>query len=148
MNLNYINDRDALVWATQYAVEEEFNHCLDRGDDLNVQDDHGRTALHVTAEEGWVHFAKVLLERGADFNRPDNEGDTPLDYAVFYEHIELADLLRQHGAKDREGKSAKQKLDDAIADGFASVDAAKRLFALIEESKTPSKVMDQNQPSP
>jgi ankyrin repeat protein len=148
MNINYINARDALVWATQYAVEEEFNHCLDRGDDLNVQDEHGRTALHAAAEEGMVHFAKVLLERGADYNRPDNEGDTPLDYAIFHEHIELADLLRQHGAKDREGKSAKQKLDDVIADGFASVDAAKRLFALIEGNKTPSKAMDQNQHSP
>jgi len=29
-----------------YGVEEELSHCLNRGDDVNVQDEHGRTPLH------------------------------------------------------------------------------------------------------
>ncbi|MCX6874326.1 MAG: ankyrin repeat domain-containing protein [Verrucomicrobia bacterium] len=136
MNPNYINDTDALVWATHYAVEVEFFYCLDRGDDLNVQDEHGRTALHAAAEEGWTYYAAILIERGADVHKADMEGDTPLDYAVFHEHHEIAELLRGHGARDRDGPSARQKLEDAVYEGFASVDAAKRLLSMIEEQKS------------
>jgi len=141
MNPHYINDPDALVWATYYAVEEEFQHCLNRGDDLNIQDEHGRTALHAAAEEGWIYYAEILLKRGAQVSIPDHEGDTPLDYAVFYEHKEMADLLRRHGAIDREGQSAKQRLEDVVYDGFASVNAAKRLISLIETKKA-NKAVD------
>jgi ankyrin repeat protein len=135
MNPHYINEPDALVWATHYAVDEEFQHCLSRGDDLNVQDEYGRTALHAAAEEGWTSYASILIERGADIDKTDKEGDTPLDYAVFHEHHEIADLLRRHGAKDRQGKSAKQRLEDTVYEGFASVDAARRLLSLIEKEK-------------
>jgi len=71
MNLNYINDPDALVWATYYGVEEEFFHCISRGDDVNVQDEHGRTPLHAAAEEGWTYLAFILVERGADIHMKD-----------------------------------------------------------------------------
>ena len=135
MNPNYINEPDALVWATHYAVEEQFHYCLDRGDDLNVQDEHGRTALHAAAEEGWTNYATILIERGADIHKADNEGDTPLDYAVFHEHRDIAELLREHGAHDRDGPSARQKLEDAVYEGFAAADAVKRLVSMIEEQK-------------
>jgi ankyrin repeat protein len=133
MNPNYIDDHDALVWATHYGIEEEFSHCLNRGDDVNVQDEHGRTALHAAAEEGWIYYASQLVERGADINVKDAEGDTPLDYAIFHDHHEIASLLRRHGAQEREGLSAKQKLDDIIYEGFESVDAARRLLASIKK---------------
>ena len=45
MNAQYINDPDAIVWATYYAEEEEFHFCLDRGDDPNVQDEYVRQIL-------------------------------------------------------------------------------------------------------
>ena len=140
MNPHYINESDALVWATHYAVEDEFFLCLERGDDLNVQDEYGRTALHAAAEEGWTHFATILIERGADIHKVDTEGDAPLDYAVFHGHHEIAELLREHGASERDGQSARQKLDDAVYEGFASVDAAKSLLAMIEERKAKDKV--------
>jgi len=135
MNLHYINEKDAIVWATFYANEEEFHYCLDRGDDLNIQDEYGRTALHAAAEEGWIYYAEMLLERGAQVDATDKECDTPLDYAVFHEHKKMAELLRKHGARDREGPSAKQKLEDTVYEGFASVDAAKRLISMIESNK-------------
>ncbi len=135
MNPNYINEPDALVWATHYAVEEEFLYCLDRGDDLNVQDEHGRTALHAAAEEGWMYYVAILIERGADIHKADTEGDTPLDYAVFHEHREIAELLRGHGARDRDGPSARQKLEDVVCEGFAATNAVKHLVSMIDEEK-------------
>jgi len=141
MNPHYINDPDAIVWVTHYAVEEEFFFCLDRGDDINVQDEYGRTALHAAAEEGWIYYAEILLQRGAQVDATDHEGDTPLDYAVFHEHKEMAELLRKHGARDRGGQSAKQKLEDTVYEGFASVDAAKRLISMIESNKA-NKAVD------
>jgi len=135
MNPNYINAPDALVWATHYAVEEEFLFCLERGDDLNVQDEHGRTALHAAAEEGWTNYATILIEQGADIHKSDNGGDTPLDYAVFHEHLGIAELLREHGARDRDGPSARQKLEDLVYEGFASANAVKRLVSMIDEQK-------------
>lgn len=131
MNPHYINDPDALVWATRYAVEEEFFHCLERGDDLNVQDEHGRTPLHAATEEGWAKYAAILIERGADIHQADKDGDTALDYAVFHGHQEIASLLRAHGARDRDGQSAKQQLEDAVYEGFASANAVKRLVSMI-----------------
>jgi ankyrin repeat protein len=135
MNPNYINEPDALVWATHYAVEEEFFHCLDRGDDLNVQDEHGRTPLHAAAEEGWANYAAILIERGADIHQVDKDGDTPLDYAVFHEHHEIASLLRSRGARVCDGRSAKQQLEDAAHEGFASANAVKRLALTMEEQR-------------
>lgn len=135
MNPHYINDRDALVWATHYAVEKEFFRCLERGDDLNVQDQHGRTPLHAAAEEGWAKYAAILIERGADIHQVDKDGDTPLDYAVFHEHHEIASLLRTHGARDRDGQSAKRQMEDTVYEGFASADAVKRLVLMIEQQQ-------------
>lgn len=135
MNPSYMNDPDALVWATHYGVEEEFSHCLNRGDDFNVQDEHGRTALHAAAEAGWIYYASILIERGADIHVKDAEGDTPLDYAIFHDHHEIAALLRCHDAQERNDLSAQQKMEDLVYEGFESVDAARRLLTLIEEHK-------------
>ena len=142
MNPNYINDSDALVWATHYGAEEEFSHCLSRGDDINVQDEHGRTPLHAAAEEGWTCFASLLVERGADIYLKDSEGDTPLDYAIFHAHLEIAEVLRSHGAQERKDLSAKQKMEDIVYEGFESVDAARRLLTLIQEQKANKTVLE------
>lgn len=148
MNPNYINEPDALVWATHYAVEEEFFHCLDRGDDLNVQDEHGRTPMHAAAEEGWAHYAAILIERGADIHQVDKDGDTPFDYAVFHEHNEIATLLRAHGARDRDGQSTKQKLEDAVYEGFATANAVKRLVSMIGEQNEQQQQQEQKEQDP
>ena len=135
MDPKYFNDPDALVWATHYGAEEEFSLCLSRGDDINVQDEHGRTPLHAAAEEGWTYLASVLVERGANIHVKDSEGDTPLDYAIFHAHDEIAEVLRRNGGQEREGLSAKQKMEDLVYECFESVDAARRLLTLIEEQK-------------
>ena len=83
--------------------------------------DHGRvrhqwhdTPLHLAARNGDAALVKILLANGADVtakNRdgpwlfemvppPPGSGPTPLGVALKQGHKEVADLLRQHGAKE------------------------------------------------
>jgi hypothetical protein len=101
----------------------------------DITDERGRTALHTASEEGCLHIVQLLLDRDATMDARDAEGDTPHDYAVFAGQTEVAALLAKHGATIRVGPSARQKLDDTIADGFDSVNAAKRLIAEIKKNK-------------
>ena len=135
MEPSYKNDPDAIVWAALDCDYELIVSCLDRGSSPNVTDDRGRTALHTASEEGWIHIVQLLLDRGATVDSRDAEGDTPHDYAVFAGHTDIATLLVNRGATVRIGQSARQKLDDTIADGFDSINAAKRLIAEIEKNK-------------
>jgi ankyrin repeat protein len=59
----------------------------------------GTTPLHLAAAKGHTKIAELLIEAGADVNCKDRDG-TPLDNAVRFKQNEVAELLRQHGAKE------------------------------------------------
>jgi ankyrin repeat protein len=44
--------------------------------------------------------AELLIAAGADINAEDNEDHTPLWYAKKKHRMEMAELLRKHGAKE------------------------------------------------
>ena len=66
------------------------------GADVNARDDYGRTPLFRTSEFNSVDVAKLLIENGADVNAKDDHGLTVLRHNP---DGQLAELLRQHGAK-------------------------------------------------
>jgi len=53
------------------------------GDDVNLADRHGFTALHSAAQEVHADAIRVLLEAGASVDVVDGFGNTPLSRAVF-----------------------------------------------------------------
>ena len=53
--------------------------------------------LFIAAQSGRVEVARVLLEHGADINR-QAQGRTALKLAEHFGHVEVAALLRAHGA--------------------------------------------------
>ena len=56
--------------------------------------------MHSAAGKGHKEIAELLIAAGADVNAKDELlGRTPLDWAISRNHIEIADLLRKHGAK-------------------------------------------------
>ena len=93
---------------------------LDRGANPNVRTCGGRTPLHFVADGGNKAVTQLLLGRGADVNAKDFDGHTPLSYAedvvdndiwghprktpltaeVKAAKKEVAQVLREHGAKE------------------------------------------------
>jgi hypothetical protein len=74
--------------------------CLlvDSGADLNARDNDDWTPLFLASVEGHREVVRVLLEKGADPNVRCWDG-TPLDWALERDHLEVAQLLVQYGAK-------------------------------------------------
>ncbi len=65
---------------------------LASGQDVNQQDEQGRTALHYAVEMDSPSI-DVLLDAGADVNAQDNKGMTPLHVAVNHNHNMVVPLL-------------------------------------------------------
>lgn len=63
-----------------------------------VQDQDGRTLLHLAAGQNQTSIAKRLIELGVDLNSKDHVGYTPLHEAVRDGHRECAELLLKSGA--------------------------------------------------
>ena len=70
------------------------------GADVNGADVRGWIPLHQAVDQGHLETGELLIAKGADLNaRMKGGGYTVLDLANLKEEIELADLLRKHGAK-------------------------------------------------
>ena len=52
------------------------------GADVNVEDGHKRTPLHVATERSLLSNVIALIDGGADLNKQDEYNETPLHYAV------------------------------------------------------------------
>ena len=79
---------------------------LERGADVDVPDDDGRTSLHLASYFGKVEMALALLNAGAYTNAKDREGQTPLHVVVTSQYpdesegdrVSIVQLLLDHGA--------------------------------------------------
>ncbi len=71
---------------------------IDRGADVNTQDNCGYTPLIQAAWRGHTDIATLLIEGGADVNAKGSDGHTPLLWATVNGHTDIIKLLRAHGA--------------------------------------------------
>ena len=69
------------------------------GVSINLQDDHGCTALHVAAEMDNDKITKMLIQSGADVNTLDDRGESPLHKAAGMGRKANTRLLLNAGAK-------------------------------------------------
>jgi uncharacterized protein len=69
------------------------------GADIEHRDAAGSTVLVSAAKSGNVDAVRWLLDHGADMKAKDGRGKTALQWAESNRHEEVADLLRQRGAK-------------------------------------------------
>lgn len=106
--LNGITALTSYVWRDH---KEAVRKLLERGADVNAQDNDGDAALHGVAQTGNVEILNMLLEKGADPNLKNKQGGTPLMWAAVFGNEEVARRLLERGAdaslKDAEGKTAR-----------------------------------------
>jgi acyl-CoA-binding protein/Tfp pilus assembly protein PilF len=74
--------RTPLIWAADRNHPDMCKALLERGADVNAQDDEGQTALHYAAMCGHIEIVRVLLgAKNIDRGLCDNEGQAPFDVA-------------------------------------------------------------------
>jgi ankyrin repeat protein len=72
---------------------------LDKGAEVDAQDNRGHTALFRAASEGKIEAMRLLLARRANPNHQAFDGSTPLLTAVTYGRLDAVNLLLESGAK-------------------------------------------------
>lgn len=98
---------DDRAWSLLLAAEatghpDLVQTLLDKGFDIEAKDLFERTALCEACVFGFHRLAVLLVNRGADVNAAGPHDKTPLMWAE--NDPALANLLRAHGAKEREPK--------------------------------------------
>lgn len=88
--------RTLLMHCSFYNCPSVLCTLIDRGADLNLQDDGGFTALHAAVNSGNYEITKILLDHGARTDIRDSYGNPPLLRAS-HRFPEIVKLLVEHG---------------------------------------------------
>ncbi|KAM8967413.1 protein phosphatase 1 regulatory subunit 16A isoform 2-T2 [Pelodytes ibericus] len=98
--------------ATEMRMVEDVRHLVQSGAEVNGQDPHGTSLLHIACANGYIEAAELLLEQRASVNAKDNDGWGPLHAAACWGQIHLVEFLVAHGAD----LNAKSQLDETPLD--------------------------------
>uniref|UniRef100_A0A3Q3LVB9 Protein phosphatase 1 regulatory subunit 16A n=1 Tax=Mastacembelus armatus TaxID=205130 RepID=A0A3Q3LVB9_9TELE len=98
--------------STERRMLGDIQEMLRQGEEVNQQDSQGATLLHITAANGYVQAAELLLEGGARMDLRDSDGWQPLHAAACWGQMHVAELLVSHGAS----LNAKTFLDETPID--------------------------------
>jgi len=109
---NINGDSPIIRWAARDRLDL-VKIALDHGANADAIDAYGGAALLLPAQNGDYDMVRLLLEHRADPNRPfkhGKDGRTPLMFAIMGGHLNIVELLLEHGAqveaKDDYGETA------------------------------------------
>jgi ankyrin repeat protein len=97
--INYIVDKSGfgtLHWGLELRNIAILQRILDKGIDINLRDNEGKTALFWAVQYNWLPESKFLLEHHANPNIADNSGIYPLHFATHQGFIDLISLLSNY----------------------------------------------------
>jgi ankyrin repeat protein len=103
------------AWCSSLTIAKIL---VEAGADMKARDENGWTVLHYPACWGDVKLVQFLLDNGALelLDVTDNNGDTPLHRAATNNHLPVAQMLVERGArvnaKNEEGKTPYQLARD------------------------------------
>ncbi len=99
-NTALAGDGDDLLHAAYYGHIKKVQSLLDRGVDVNFQNEgDGASALQVASQRGRKEIVTLLLNRGANVNLQSKEGDTALLAASFNGYQDIVQILVLAGAE-------------------------------------------------
>jgi hypothetical protein len=81
--------------ATSEGDTDIVELLLDRGADINLQNEKGFTALMHALINGDTEIVKLLIDRGADIDLQNMYGETALDIAITKGNQKIIDILRK-----------------------------------------------------
>ncbi|KAM9989540.1 hypothetical protein ACTFIY_005585 [Dictyostelium cf. discoideum] len=91
-------------------------YLLDKGVDINAENNYGSTPILEAVRRGEVEFVKFLISRGANLSIGDIDDNTPLHLAVMCEDGELIPILLDAGspldAKNKDDETPIQVTED------------------------------------
>ena len=94
------SDGDDLLHAAYYGHVKKVKSLLDRGVDVNFQNEgDGASALQTASQSGRKEVVSLLLDRGADANLQNKKGGTALMAAAFNGHVDIVEILVLAGAE-------------------------------------------------
>jgi hypothetical protein len=87
----------SIFTASQWGLIDRVAQLIIRGTNVDLEDAHGYTALHLAAQAGQLRVVKYLLSKGANVNAMAC-GATPLHRASFSGRTEVCEMLIAAGA--------------------------------------------------
>jgi ankyrin repeat protein len=81
-------------------ILEMLKILINNGTNINAFDSQNNTPLAIAVKENLPLVISWLVKNGADVNTRNKSGDTPLKLSLLKGQKEIAELLRQHGAKE------------------------------------------------
>jgi len=124
------NESDGVFFAAYDGEIETIEKLLANGISPNIQNEDGKSLLHVACDDGYFGLLELLLQNGADPNIEDKDGGTPFDYAVFRNHKEFQEMLIAHGAIIRDRQSSVERNWQMIQEGQEHVLTMQTLLSL------------------
>ncbi len=96
------NQQTLLHYAVRFENEELAKLALEKGADVNAEDDSKETAFYIAATESEINESLIhlLLEAGSDIDHKNDwgGGETAFQYAIRRENLENAKMLHKLGA--------------------------------------------------
>jgi ankyrin repeat protein len=124
---------EAVFYAAYDGDIETIKKLLANGISPNIQNEDGKSLLHVACDDCYSGLLELLLQNGADPNIEDKDGDTPFDYAVFRNYKEFQEILIAHGAIMRDRQSYIERSWQIIQEGHEHVRTMQTLLNLINK---------------
>ncbi|XP_030076133.1 protein phosphatase 1 regulatory subunit 16A [Microcaecilia unicolor] len=126
--------------ATERCMMEDIQKLVQTGADLNVQDEHGVSLLHIASANGYLGSAELLLANKARVSVRDSDGWTPLHAASCWGQIHLVELLVAHDAD----LNAKSSLEETPLDVCGDDEVRRRLLDLKHKHEAIMKSHDRH----